>query len=269
MARRRKPSGRERKELTSTAHRRRQDTIDPVNSIIIATEDTDSSVSYLNCILNELKKDKRITPSSVAFAKHSHTNPTGVLDDLKAHREISGATYKDFNHKWIVIDRDYQWTANQGHFLADYNDAFYQASLDDVEVAFANDSFELWYVLHFEYLNTSTDRAALNAKLVNYAQACGIARGSLKSKAFAESLYSVIKNLECTAIRNAERLVSQSIAQGKSIKDENPCTTVHRLVCLLRSFGKKCDSDKDCSECDPGCECSCHEVHCNCDEVLS
>ncbi|VAW49422.1 hypothetical protein MNBD_GAMMA03-2145 [hydrothermal vent metagenome] len=85
MPRRKKPSGLERQELESENFQRPSDKIPQVASVMIASEDSVSSVAYFKLILNDLKKSKKITPFSCVFAKHSHTHPTGVLGDWSSY----------------------------------------------------------------------------------------------------------------------------------------------------------------------------------------
>ena len=41
-----------------------------------------------------------------------------------------------------------------------------KAKKDNIKVAYAIDSFELWYLLHFDYLENSMHRDDINIKLI-------------------------------------------------------------------------------------------------------
>jgi len=267
MARRkRKPSGLERRELNSRAFNRSSGTISQIESVMIASEDTDSSVTYFKLILNELISDKKITPFSCVFAKHNNTHPTGVLNDLLSHVEKNGFTHKDFEHLWIVIDRDKRWKANEGHKESDFVQALKDAESNGVKVAYSNDSFELWYLLHFNYECSVTERKDLNDKV----KGLGLVdqRVSLKSADFVKEIYPhLVGEPECRAIKNAQKLLEEHVKAGTEPHNANPSTTIHELVCLLRSLGKECQRDPKCEGCGLGCDCTCH-FHCSCKDFV-
>ena len=98
-----------------------------VKSIIIACEDSVSSPIYFQMIIDKLIDSKKITPNSIIIVPHDgHTDPMGVLNNLKQYKK-SGLTYKDFEHKWIVIDRDRHRTNGGGHTAENFNNAIRSA----------------------------------------------------------------------------------------------------------------------------------------------
>jgi hypothetical protein len=70
-----------------------------------------------------------------------------------------------------------------------------------MEVAYSNEAFELWYVIHFEFLNTGIPRSDYEKKL---AQKLGH-----KYQKNSNTIYDEISELQPTAIRNAERLLAE------------------------------------------------------------
>jgi hypothetical protein len=57
----------------------------------------------------------------------------------------------DYNQVWCVFDRD--------SFPAQHvNEAIALAQHEQIDVAFSNEAFELWYLLHFHYYNTGISR---------------------------------------------------------------------------------------------------------------
>lgn len=235
MTRRKKPSGLERQELKSESFLRPLDKIPKVASVMIASEDSVSSVEYFKLILNDLKKSKKITPFSCVFAKHRNTHPTGVLNDLLTHTEKNGSTYKDFEYSWIVIDRDKQWTHGSGHEKDDFNQALKDATKANIKVAYSNDSFELWYLLHFDYVCDSMTRDEVNKRVKDLNLFDNA--DSLKSKKFVHAIYPcLIGEPERKAIKHAERLLEMHIKDSVEPSDANPSTTVHELVDFLRKL---------------------------------
>jgi hypothetical protein len=195
---------------------RAQETRNERETLIIACEDEKSARLYFQAIFVDLRKNHAIAASSLIIAKHKHTDPCGVLQDLQNHKG-----YDEFDHQWIVIDRDEERTNSGGHTLENFTQAITIAKSKGIKVAYSNPCFEIWYLLHFEYRNTAIDRDELVEKLeLNYQYA--------KNKLFAVVLN---QDLHITAIKNAQKLHNAS----QSATD-NPNTTVHELVKLLNGF---------------------------------
>ncbi len=212
-----------KKAKKQAKNNRPQDTRNERETVIIACEDSVSAPLYFRAIFNDLKKNHAIAASSLVIAEHKHTDPCGVLQDLLNHPD-----YQDFDHPWIVIDRDIERTNGGGHPLQKFNQAITQAKHKKIKVTYSNPCFEIWYLLHFEYRNTAIDRDELTKKLerdIDY------------KKNMRPNLTSFQEN---TAINNAKKLIkSWQQAQGKTIPaTDNPSTLIHELVELLISFKK-------------------------------
>lgn len=57
----------------------------------------------------------------------------------------------DYDQVWCVFDRD-TWPAGN------FNNAISLAKQKKVSVAYSNEAFELWYLLHFHYFDTALSR---------------------------------------------------------------------------------------------------------------
>ena len=89
-----------KQELEKEAFVRQKENKNKIPDVIIACEDETSAPTYFRLMVEGLIRDKIITQDSFVVAKHRHTNPSGVLKDLTAHKCIGGKTYKNFEHKW-------------------------------------------------------------------------------------------------------------------------------------------------------------------------
>lgn len=119
----------------------------------------------------------------------------------------------DYEQVWVVFDID-------DCSPAQVNDAIHLASANDIQVAYSNQSFELWYLLHFDYHNSAIDRKQYEEKLTRALE--------VQYEKNAPGLYLRLLPKQRTAIQNAKRLLS-NYPKPDPCRDD-PCTTVFRLV---------------------------------------
>lgn len=125
----------------------------------------------------------------------------------------------DYDQVWCVFDRD--------SFPAqDFNAAFEIARHNDIEIAYSNEAFELWYLLHFHYYDAAIPRREYRVKLTELL--------GHKYEKNSETIYDELLSRQAAAIRNAEKLYS-SYTSCQPERD-NPSTTVHRLVKALNEL---------------------------------
>lgn len=131
--------------------------------------------------------------------------------------------YDEDRQLWVVFDYDIRREVKDAF---DYNQAIHLAHSKGIRVAYSNDCFELWFVLHYQYQNTALTRkefydilsAKLNLSYVNEG----------KTKEFAQSLYPIFLQRQKDAIQNAKRLFEEQ--KLFVFNEQNPCTTVFQLV---------------------------------------
>jgi len=229
-----------KKELENEDFQRKIDDKEEVNDIIIACEDSVSSPAYFQEIVNKLIKNRVITQDSFVIVPHNgHTNPLAILENLKSYENKYGKKYNDFKHKWIVIDRD-----KGAHTEKQFNDAINLARStkieNHVEVAYANDSFELWYLLHFTAQSEFIHRKNINAKLLRIIKKIdsrfkGLNKKKLKQQQYISIIFNKILPYQEKAIQNAKELL-ESYGTSHNPEKDNPSTTIHKLVELLNGL---------------------------------
>jgi len=166
------------------------------------------------------------------------THPTGVLKNLKNYKNEYGKTYKDFEHKWIVIDRDIERVNGGGHTAEDFNNAIENVKSKrsnlSVDVAYANDSFELWYLLHFEYRNTAILRDEIikvvieRLKQLDTHKFSRLNKDNIKEANYTKMIYEALLLMQGNAVSNAIRLI-KSYGEEHNPERDNPSTTIHNL----------------------------------------
>lgn len=124
----------------------------------------------------------------------------------------------EYDRVWVVFDKD---------DFQDFNEAIGLANDNDIQAAWSNESFELWYYLHFQYLDTPINRSqyidALNREVQKFLP-------DYSYKKNDNTTYSILckyGNLNL-AIRYAERL--ESLYNNSNYSTHKPCTKVHHLV---------------------------------------
>jgi RloB-like protein len=152
----------------------------------------------------------RVPKNVVAVDVHGlGQNPSKLV---KSARELKDKD-DDYDQIWLVFDRD-SWTPQ------DFNSAMSSAKSAGFKVAYSNEAFELWYILHFEYLNTPTSRHDYGDKLTKML--------GQKYEKNSENMYDQLLNEQHSAIGNAKKLLKQYDRHNP--EKDNPSTTVHLLV---------------------------------------
>lgn len=131
----------------------------------------------------------------------------------------------DFEEVWCVFDRD-KHIANPGD-LELFNAALQLAKNYNINVAYSNDAFELWYLLHFNFYDMQLTRDQYIEKLKP------LLGGDYRKN--DELMYSKLEDKMQVAIKNAKRLYGASDKYDPGNAD--PSTTVFILVEKLLEAG--------------------------------
>lgn len=129
---------------------------------------------------------------------------------------------RKYDRVWVVFNKD--------DFPDDnFNSAIIKASSNDINCAWTNEAFELWFLLHFQFVNTGMKREDYKAYLERE-----IKKRSQNAK------YVYLKNdIDTFSILKNYGNQKQAIEWAKQLKqnytDEcyathNPCTLVHELI---------------------------------------
>ena len=138
---------------------------------------------------------------------------------VKSAKDLKNKDGDDYDQIWCVFDRD-SW------ILENFNNAISSDRSQGFSVAYSNEAFELWYILHFEYLNTGIPRK-------DYIRKLSLLLGQ-KYQKNSETIYDELLDKQPTAIRNAKKLLTEYDPHVPA--NDNPSTTVHLLVQELNRF---------------------------------
>ncbi len=114
---------------------------------------------------------------------------------------------------WCVFDRD-SFPAQR------FNEAIEMAKRAGFQVAYSNEAFEIWYLLHFDFHTSALSRRLYAEKLTER-----FGRPYAKNDA---TIFEALRDRQPQAIKNARKLLAGY--PDHNPEKDNPCTTVHLLV---------------------------------------
>lgn len=188
-------------------------------SFLIVSEDTKSSVLYFQDLIGKVNSIRLVTPKIAKGSMIKGCGKGGANLVLEAER-IRKRELTPFDSCWLVFDKD-----------ADQNFAqtIKAAEKAGFKVAWSNERFELWYLLHFRNQSSSIDRkaciTALEKELRKLDPSFSYAKGSSATFSY------LTEDRRRQAIRNAENLRAYWQKSGTAdCGQHNPCTQVDLLV---------------------------------------
>ena len=199
-----------------------------VGHVLIICEGEKTEPNYFNWWRKQLEN----------IRSAAKTKPTGRIDvnifsdtiDIKGEGRSTRSLVKqaiilknlapiDYKQIWCVFDRD-SFTPN------DYNAAIEMAHAEEFHVAFSNEAFEFWYLLHFDFFDTGVSRS-------QYKQMLTDRLGETYQKNDSDMYEKLLKHSgadQKQAIKNAKKLYKQMGSDARNYADFNPSTTVFKLV---------------------------------------
>jgi hypothetical protein len=135
--------------------------------------------------------------------------------------DLRDADPEAYDEVWCVLDRN--------SFPPErFNQALALAQRAGIKVAYSNEAFELWYLLHFHFYSTAVPRADYMTKLD------GLLGHPYKKN--SGTLYEELEDRQQIAIANARRLLA--LYEPCNPSQDNPSTTVHLLVEELLKYSR-------------------------------
>ena len=193
----------------SVPHRRIKDTI------LILCEGKETEPNYFKSFKKDLDK--------FGIKIDIEIEGIGYNTDLLVKKAIKlKQKREDIIEVWCVFDRD---NFKEKHF----KDAFVLARENKIEIAYSIECFEIWFLLHFDYIKSAISRKDYNKKLSKLLHK--------KYKKNAKDMYNLLKNKQEIAIKNAKKL-ENNYSNMMKIYDRNPSTTVYKLVERLNEYKK-------------------------------
>ena len=135
-------------------------------------------------------------------------------------REQEKQKGKTFNFCWVVFDKD---------DYPDFDEAIELAKKNGFEVAYSNQAFELWFLLHFKKYSGKLHRREYPKLLEKH-----LGFTYSKQDGFAKRLFPFLLPFQSTAITNAETIIAETQGIKPSLAESS--TTVNNLVKKLNEY---------------------------------
>lgn len=207
---------REKREAKA-AKKRKENTRSKIVRFLIVCEGERTEPNYFQALVkdqySEVRDEKIVGEGRSTCALVKRT--LQIKEELERKRELL------FDRIWVVFDKD---------DFNDFNEAIKLAETYSFNCAWTNEAFELWYFLHFQYLDTGINRHDYIQKLQNEIRKHP-GFEDYKYKKNDASVYKILNTIgnEDFAKQCAVRL--RSIFEGDDdYKEHKPCTTVDLLV---------------------------------------
>lgn len=146
-------------------------------------------------------------------------NTIGLINYAIKQRENTSRYY---DRVWVVFDKD-DFSENN------FNSAITKAVSNNINCAWSNEAFELWFLLHFQYVNVSMKRSDYKGYLEKEIKDKS-GNKDYTYKKNDESTYSVLQKFGDRKLAEsyADKLISLYTDEKHST--HNPCTHVHKLI---------------------------------------
>ena len=181
--------------------------------MLIVCEDSKSACDYFKSFKIDSKRAE-------VFPVGMGMNTDGLVEEAIKFKGIAVKECQPYNEVWCVFDRD-------SFPLGNYIRAFELARANGIKVAWANEAFELWYLLHFNYHVAGISRKQYKAKL----------KPNLEYDKADKTIYDQVKPFQATALKFARKLERHWRDMGEKFPErQNPSTSVHKLVEFLNEL---------------------------------
>ena len=206
---------RERREAKASK-KRKENVREKLVRFLIVCEGTKTEPHYFEALI----KNYISTVREVTIEGEGRATVALVDRTLEIKQELERKNAMSFDRVWVVFDKD---------DFDDFNDAIKKANKLGFHSAWTNEAFELWYYLHFEYLDTGIGRADYIKKLEEaFKEKLGDSHFEYKKG--NPDIYSLLQQYgrEDLAKRFAQQLLG--LYTGTDYAAHKPCTMVDKLV---------------------------------------
>jgi len=198
---------------------------------LIVCEGEKTEPNYFESLKNDLPKGV-LDVCDFKIVGTGHNTVSLVNSAMALRNKWQTQTNRTVDKLWIVFDKD-------SFSDQSFNSAIQTciANNPNVDCAWTNEAFELWYLLHFHYYNTGISRRQYQELIEENFKKKGLKDYTYKKN--STEMYSLLEIYTSreTAIKNAVNLEKLYIGQ-QNYSTQNPCTMVYKLVAELFGLEK-------------------------------
>ena len=200
----------------TASSRRKENVCDKRVRFLVVCEGTKTEPNYFRALINEHASTVR----SVDIVGEGKGTLSLVNETKTIKKDLERRNSMTFDRVWVVFDKD---------DFDDFNKAIAEAKKLEFQTAWTNEAFELWYYLHFQYLDAAIDRNAYIQKLEGFFRR-SMGNTSFKYKKGYPQIYSLLRKYgsEDLAKHSAQRL--RELYDDENYATHKPCTMVDKLV---------------------------------------
>ncbi|MBQ8180562.1 MAG: RloB domain-containing protein [Ruminococcus sp.] len=197
---------------------------------LIVSEGTETEPNYFKGMKDEIERNNAAYADKITVNVEQRHKGMNTIDLVKhAEQKVKDALRKSnkiYKHVWIVYDKD------------DFKDNDFDKAVKECEnltsetteyhAIWSNESFELWFLLHFRTQNVDIHRENYGKELTKY----------LKTdyKKNDKDIYVRLRPELDTAIKNAEKIMEPYV--NKQPSQCRPGTKVYEILKKLRPYLK-------------------------------
>lgn len=180
---------------------------EPFKRILIVCEGEKTEPNYFQRF--------RVTSAVIEIVGKGY-NTLSLVKEAVRLKELARENDEPYDQVWCVFDRD----SFPAHNV---DNAWQLASNKELRTALSNEAFELWFLLHFDYITSAHTRQEYQDMLSD--------RLGRRYEKNDHRIYEDLLQRQEQAIENAGKLISLYNQRHPSL--DNPCTEVHELVIEL------------------------------------
>ena len=192
---------------------RRQGVKEIKQSVLIVCEGEKTEPDYFKAF--------RMTAATVKAVGQAMNTMT-LVNKAISIREADRLKKREYDQCWVVFDKD-DFPAH------DFNQAIQLAEKNGFRVAYSNQAFEYWFLLHYNLYTGPIHRNQYKDMLTKLT---GLTYN--KTEGFGAVMYNLLLTRQKQAIKNAATVLAE-VSHGNPAEEESS-TTVHKLVIELNKY---------------------------------
>ena len=206
-------SKKQKKDHRKSSLSRRQGVREIKQSFLIVCEGEKTEPDYFKAF--------RMTAATVKAVGQAMNTMT-LVNKAISIREADRLKKREYDQCWVVVDKD-------DFPASDFNQAIQLAEKNGFRVAYSNQAFEYWFLLHYNLYTGPIHRNQYKDMLTKLT---GLQYN--KTEGFGAVMYNLLLARQQQAIKSAEAVLAE-ISHGNPAEEESS-TTVHKLVIELNKY---------------------------------